>query len=58
MFFLQVFRMAGKFVELNPAFRDYKERTLKVADILQKLRKDNEIIALKGWRDEVWHGLI
>lgn len=45
--------MAGKYVELNPAFRDYKERTSKVADILQKLKKENEICALKGWRDEV-----
>lgn len=45
--------MAGKYVELNPAFRDYKERTLRVADILQNLRKENEICALKGWRDEV-----
>lgn len=40
-------------MELNPAFRDYKERTSKVADMLLKLRKEDEIIALKGWRDEV-----
>lgn len=24
-----------------------------MADVLQKLRKENEICALKGWRDEV-----
>ncbi|XP_049866150.1 uncharacterized protein LOC126366864 [Pectinophora gossypiella] len=50
--FPEVFRITGKLVELNPAFRDYKERTTKVADILMKLRKENEICALKGWRDE------
>lgn len=50
--FPEVFRIAGKYVELNPAFRDYKERTTRVADVLQKLRKENEICALKGWRDE------
>ncbi|XP_021200867.3 uncharacterized protein LOC110384093 [Helicoverpa armigera] len=50
--FPEVFRITGKYVELNPAFRDYKERTTKVADVLQNLRKENEICALKGWRDE------
>ncbi|GBP42013.1 Uncharacterized protein YJR142W [Eumeta japonica] len=49
---MQVFLISGKYVELNPAFRDYKERTSKVADVLQHLRKENEICALKGWRDE------
>lgn len=50
---LQVFRITGKYVELNPAFRDYQERTAKVADVLQNLRKEGELCALKGWRDEV-----
>lgn len=40
-------------MELNPAFRDYRERTTNVAEVLQHLRKENEISALKGWRDEV-----
>lgn len=53
MIILQVFNITGTYVELNPAFRDYKERTSKVADMLLKLRKEDEIIALKGWRDEV-----
>lgn len=48
-----MFRITGKVVELNPAFRDYQERTSKVAEVLQGLRKENEIFALKGWRDEV-----
>ncbi|XP_063360919.1 uncharacterized protein LOC134650028 [Cydia amplana] len=50
--FPEVFIMAGKYVELNPAFRDYQERTAKVADVLQSLRKEGELCALKGWRDE------
>lgn len=50
--FPEVFRITGKYVELNPAFRDYKERTTKIADVLQSLRKENDICALKGWRDE------
>lgn len=50
---MQVFSITGKYVELNPAFRDYKERTSKVADVLNHLREENEICALKGWRDEV-----
>ncbi|CAH2107472.1 unnamed protein product [Euphydryas editha] len=50
--FPEVFRITGKVVELNPAFRDYQERTSKVAEVLQDLRKENEIFALKGWRDE------
>ncbi|XP_026730051.1 uncharacterized protein YJR142W [Trichoplusia ni] len=50
--FPEVFRITSKYVELNPAFRDYKERTMQIADVLQSLRKENEICALKGWRDE------
>ncbi|XP_041976587.1 uncharacterized protein YJR142W [Aricia agestis] len=50
--FPEVFRITGKYVELNPAFRDYQQRTSKVAEVLQSLRKENEICALKGWRDE------
>ncbi|XP_026485695.1 uncharacterized protein LOC113393172 [Vanessa tameamea] len=50
--FPEVFRITGKVVELNPAFRDYQERTSKVAGVLQGLRKENELCALKGWRDE------
>lgn len=49
----KVFRVTGKYVELNPAFRDYKERSSRIAEVLQSLRKEGEICALKGWRDEV-----
>ncbi|KAL4710579.1 hypothetical protein ACJJTC_008981 [Scirpophaga incertulas] len=50
--FPQVFRITDKFVELNPAFRDYRERTIKMAETLSHLQKDNDLVALKGWRDE------
>ncbi|XP_059062125.1 uncharacterized protein LOC131854955 [Achroia grisella] len=50
--FPEVFNITDKHVELNPAFRDYKQRTMRVAEVLQNLRVENEICALKGWRDE------
>lgn len=40
-------------VELNPAFRDYEERSSKVDRVLRELRAEDAFIALKGWRDEV-----
>lgn len=40
-------------MELNPAFRDYETRTNNVNEVLKKLRHENVLIALKGWRDEV-----
>lgn len=50
--FPEVFTVHGKYVELNPAYRNYRERTSKVADVLNRLREENEIHALKGWRNE------
>lgn len=50
----QTFKVTDRFVELNPAFRNYSERTTGVAKVLGDLRKENEISALKGWRDEVF----
>lgn len=52
-FMFKVFQVTGKFVELNPAFRDYKERSSRIAEVLLSLRKEGELCALKGWRDEV-----
>lgn len=43
----------SKVVELNPAFRDYNERTENVDRVLRQFRKDDIFLALKGWRDEV-----
>ncbi|XP_063700318.1 uncharacterized protein LOC134830692 [Culicoides brevitarsis] len=39
-------------IELNPAFRDYNERTTKVEQVLLELRDKDEIITLRGWRNE------
>lgn len=50
---LQVFQVSPGCVELNPAFRDYEERSNKVDEVLKQLRAENAFIALKGWRDEV-----
>lgn len=43
----------NRFIELNPAFRDYNERSEHVDHVLRQFRKDNVFITLKGWRDEV-----
>lgn len=40
-------------VELNPAFRDYAERSSRVDEVLRKFRADQTFVTLKGWRDEV-----
>lgn len=45
-------------MELNPAFRDYEERTIKVEQVLRELRADNAFVTLKGWRDEVSYRII
>lgn len=42
-------------VELNPAFRDYQERSVQVDKVLRELRAKNAFVTLKGWRDEVYH---
>lgn len=41
-------------VELNPAFRDYSERTEKLDKILRELRSNDIFTALQGWRDEYY----
>lgn len=40
-------------VELNPAFRDYTERSENVDKILRKFKADGTFVTLKGWREEV-----
>uniref|UniRef100_A0A1B0G5B2 DUF4743 domain-containing protein n=1 Tax=Glossina morsitans morsitans TaxID=37546 RepID=A0A1B0G5B2_GLOMM len=42
-------------VELNPAFRDYSERTEKLDKVLRELRSKGLFSALQGWREEVRH---
>ncbi|XP_060528184.1 uncharacterized protein LOC132703124 [Cylas formicarius] len=52
--FPEVFHIHSGCVELNPAFRDYEERSTKVDEVLRKLRIKNAFITLKGWRDECY----
>lgn len=40
-------------VELNPAYRDYTERSENVDRILKAFRESGIFVTLKGWRDEV-----
>lgn len=40
-------------VELNPAFRDYAERSENVDKVLRQFKKDETFVTLKGWREEV-----
>ncbi|XP_017109223.1 uncharacterized protein [Drosophila bipectinata] len=39
-------------VELNPAFRDYNERSEQLEKVLRDLRSNGLFPALQGWRDE------
>nr|XP_013107327.1 unnamed protein product [Stomoxys calcitrans] len=41
-------------VELNPAFRDYSERTEKLDQVLRELRSKGLFSALQGWREEYY----
>lgn len=47
-----VFHIQPDSVELNPAFRDYDERSSKVEAVLRECRSNNVFITLKGWREE------
>ena len=48
-----VFHVQTDSVELNPAFRDYDERSSKVEAVLRECRSNNVFVTLKGWREEV-----
>lgn len=41
-------------VELNPAFRDYTERSEQVDRVLNEFRAKGMFVALKGWRNECY----
>lgn len=40
-------------VTLNPAFRDYDERSANIDFVLKDMKDKMLFITLKGWRDEV-----
>lgn len=48
-----VFNIQPHAVTLNPAFRDYAERSAKVEAVLNECRAQGTFVTLRGWRDEV-----
>lgn len=53
-FYLKVFQVHPEYVQLNPAFREYGERSARVDEVLQKWRTDGKFITLRGWREECY----
>lgn len=48
-----VFIVNPNSVILNPAFRNYDERSANIESVLKDLKDKKLFITLKGWRDEV-----
>lgn len=44
----------AEIVELNPAFRDYDERSERVDAVLRAFKADQTFVTLRGWRDEFY----
>uniref|UniRef100_A0A0A9WYM3 Nudix hydrolase domain-containing protein n=1 Tax=Lygus hesperus TaxID=30085 RepID=A0A0A9WYM3_LYGHE len=49
-----VFVVNPSSVSLNPAFRDYNERSQRIEEVLMEWRQRGRFVALKGWRDECY----
>lgn len=50
--FLKVFQVNPEYVQLNPAFRDYSERSARVDEVLREWRAGEKFLTLRGWREE------
>ncbi|CAB0014121.1 unnamed protein product, partial [Nesidiocoris tenuis] len=50
--FPDVFVVDSSSVSLNPAFRDYNERSQRIEEVLKEWKLRGRFVALKGWRDE------
>ncbi|XP_023288246.1 uncharacterized protein YJR142W [Orussus abietinus] len=50
----QVFQVQPEYVQLNPAFRHYAERSARVDEVLREWRAGGKFITLLGWRDEYY----
>lgn len=48
-----VFIVNPNSVTLNPAFRDYDERSANIESVLKEMKEKKLFVTLKGWRDEV-----
>ncbi|XP_015512510.2 uncharacterized protein [Neodiprion pinetum] len=52
--FPQVFQVQPEYVQLNPAFRDYAERSAKMEEVLKEWRDGGKFVTLRGWREECY----
>lgn len=50
----QVFQVQPEYVQLNPAFRDYTERSERVDQVLRKWKEGGKFVTLRGWREEYY----
>lgn len=50
----QVFQVQPEYVQLNPAFRDYAERSERVDQVLREWKAGGKFITLRGWREEYY----
>lgn len=50
----QVFQVHPEYVQLNPAFRDYAERSARVEEVLREWKAGEKFITLRGWREECY----
>lgn len=49
-----MFQVHPEYVQLNPAFRDYAERSARVEEVLREWRAGGKFITLRGWREECY----
>ncbi|XP_039295546.1 uncharacterized protein YJR142W-like isoform X2 [Nilaparvata lugens] len=50
----EVFHVHPDAIRLNPAFRDFDERSARVEEVLTDCRRRGVFVTLKGWRDECY----
>lgn len=49
---MKVFQVQPEYVQLNPAFRDYAERSARVDEVLREWKAGGKFVTLRGWREE------
>lgn len=47
-----MFQVQPEYVQLNPAYRDYNERSMRMDEVLREWRAGGKFITLRGWREE------
>jgi len=50
----KVFQVHPEYVQLNPAFRDYTERSARVDEVLREWMAGGKFVTLRGWREECY----